>query len=271
MSGPGELREDAAREAREFMDPSLEAPSMIGARKAWDPQEAPKWDAGEGGKTARSRWERGRREKRIAAGLCSRCGKAGAAPGRKLCCACLAKDREAAARQRARLTPEELEKRREYLREWGRKTHALRRKAGICLACGKEDAAPGRVHCPACLERIRESANKKRTRVRAVLAEAERLGGAGTLAKIMEERMRLPDWRKDHPGIRGRLAELLFDAFYMEQSLARLYDEAGSLGAAPCKGWREFVQGEILKSQKAALIEWAKSQAGDGGHKNHAD
>ncbi len=67
-----------------------------------------------------------------AAGLCVKCGKAPAAPGRGMCGECA---------ERARMRT--------------RSGYSKRKAAGMCVACGKAPALSGRAKCGACLEYAR--------------------------------------------------------------------------------------------------------------------
>lgn len=84
------------------------------------------------------------RETREELGLCTRCGKKKAAPGRKSCPECLEKAR-ANTKRWANKNPGYGQVRRERLRE-----------KGICTKCGKEMVAGGRSYCRNCLLRAKK-------------------------------------------------------------------------------------------------------------------
>ena len=110
---------------------------------------------------------------RIAAGLCTRCGKTEPLPERRLCAPCNEK-RNAASRARdARLRAEGKPRRdrqqaKQYERERRRREHAERKAAGICTKCGKAPARPERTTCEPCAEQ-----HRARDRARHARAKAE--------------------------------------------------------------------------------------------------
>lgn len=90
-----------------------------------------------------------RRETLEAMGLCTRCGKKKAAPGRKSCLECL-------------------EKARVYTKAWfnenpgyGQARRERLREKGICTSCGKNPSADGRVYCNDCLLRAKKKTMKE--------------------------------------------------------------------------------------------------------------
>ena len=110
---------------------------------------------------------------RIAAGLCTRCGKTEPLPEHRLCAACNEK-RNAASRARdARLRAAGKPRRnpdaaRRYERERSRLQHAGRKAAGICTKCGQSPARPERTTCEPCAEQ-----HRARDRARHAKAKAE--------------------------------------------------------------------------------------------------
>ena len=110
---------------------------------------------------------------RIAAGLCTRCGKTEPLPERRLCAPCNEK-RNAASRARdARLRAEGKPRRdrqqaKQYERERSRLQHAERKAAGICTKCGRAPARPERTTCEPCAEQ-----HRTRDRARHARAKAE--------------------------------------------------------------------------------------------------
>ncbi len=128
---------------------------------------------------------RKRTAKRIAAGLCPRCGVQPPAPERTVCAGCAAK-RNAASRARdARLREAGLPRRdparaKAYERERTGRQAAERRAAGICTRCAKAPAAPERTACAACLEKRRAA---DRARYAAGKAAGLKYGGSNAEAK----------------------------------------------------------------------------------------
>ncbi len=108
-----------------------------------------------------------RTDERRAQGLCIKCGKDRAAPGRSLCEACLERGREA---QRARYDRRKAagdsyggrnpESRRRMARERTRKRRRERKEAGLCVRCGELAPAEGSVVCEACREARRAEEKK---------------------------------------------------------------------------------------------------------------
>lgn len=89
----------------------------------------------------KAEWRRAWRERRFAAGRCSYCVK-DRLPGRRFCA-------EHAAAYKTR----------------SREAKAVRRKAGVCLHCGKTRGPDGtQTLCGPCRERSRENARKWRAR-----------------------------------------------------------------------------------------------------------
>ena len=108
--------------------------------------------------------ERSRRlyASRVAAGTCTKCGKAPAREGRTTCEPCaerhLARDRERLARARAEGLPyggRDPEKKRKAGRKHGRRRTEARRAAGLCIRCGNAQPAEGRSMCEPCRENRR--------------------------------------------------------------------------------------------------------------------
>ena len=132
----------------------------------------------------RERFRR-RTAKRIALGLCPRCGASPPAPDRTVCGPC-ARKRNAASRVRdARLRTAGKPRRdpvraREYERERSRKETAARHAEGICTRCGKAPAAPGGASCEPCLEKRRAD---DRARYAAAKAAGLKYGGKNVEAK----------------------------------------------------------------------------------------
>ena len=103
---------------------------------------------------------------RAAAGLCSTCGRAPPASGRKSCELCLARRREvdrarhrkaaASGRQYGGRDPE---KKRRSSRAAGRKRRADRLAAGSCTRCGRNPPVEGGATCETC--RISRRASEK--------------------------------------------------------------------------------------------------------------
>ena len=107
-----------------------------------------------------------RTAERVAAGMCPKCGERPPAPERSQCEPCLEKDAAAGRARDARLRAAGLPRRdpareREYAREHTRRQTEARKAEGLCTACGKAPAAPGRVSCEPCLEKRRASDRAK--------------------------------------------------------------------------------------------------------------
>ena len=101
-----------------------------------------------------------RTAERVAAGMCPKCGKRPPAPERSQCEPCLEKDAAAGRARDARLRAAGVPRRdpvktREYERERTRRQTGARRAEGLCTACGKTQAVPGRAFCGPCLEKRR--------------------------------------------------------------------------------------------------------------------
>ena len=133
-----------------------------------------------------------RTAERVDRGLCPKCGKVPPAPGRSQCEPCLEKDRVAGrardARLRARGKPRRNPaKTREYERKRSRRQTEARRAEGVCTACGKAPAAPGRASCEPCLEQRRAG---DRARYAAGKAAGKLYGGADAETKRRAGRAR---------------------------------------------------------------------------------
>ena len=107
-----------------------------------------------------------RTAERVAQGLCPKCGKRPPVPERSQCEPCLAKDAAAGRARDARLRAAGLPRRdpareREYTRERIRRQTEARKAEGLCTACGKAPAVPGRVSCEPCLEKRRAQDREK--------------------------------------------------------------------------------------------------------------
>ena len=79
------------------------------------------------------------RGRRKAAGICIRCGKMKAVPGRTCCAECKKKERE------------------RYIEDY-----RFYREKGICVRCHRAKAEPGRVLCWICLERNKKYSRDKK-------------------------------------------------------------------------------------------------------------
>lgn len=84
-----------------------------------------------------------------ARGLCVRCMKERAAPGRYKCLECLSISVELNNACNAKLSQDEKEKREERNRESMKTLYAQRKAAGLCTACGKP-AYKGQAFCNEC-------------------------------------------------------------------------------------------------------------------------
>ena len=133
-----------------------------------------------------------RTAERVARGLCPKCGKVPPAPGRSQCEPCLEKDRTAGRARDARLSTAGIPRRdpgkaREYERKRVRRQTETRRAEGLCTACGKAPAAPGRASCEPCLEQRRA---EDRARYAAGKAAGKPYGGADAETKRRAGRAR---------------------------------------------------------------------------------
>ena len=133
-----------------------------------------------------------RTAERVAAGMCPRCGERPPAPERSQCEPCLEKDAAAGRAKDARLRAAGLPRRdpareREYAREHTRRQTEARKAEGLCTACGKAPAAPGRVSCEPCLEKRRAS---DRAKYAAAKAAGKPYGGSDPEAKRRAARAR---------------------------------------------------------------------------------
>ncbi|MDE0255775.1 MAG: hypothetical protein OYG32_13360, partial [Rhodospirillaceae bacterium] len=113
-----------------------------------------------------------RTAERLAAGLCTRCGKTEPLPERRLCAPCNEKRNAASRRRDARLRAAGKPRRnpddaKAYERARRRREHAARKAEGICTRCGKAPARPERTTCEPCAEqhRARDRARHERAKV----------------------------------------------------------------------------------------------------------
>ncbi len=105
-------------------------------------------------------------------GLCIKCGKRPPAPGRSICAFCGEKARAADRARAARLLAEgkpvrDPEARRLADRERGRRRHAERKAAGLCVKCGRASALAERTQCGPCAERRLAADRARHARARA--------------------------------------------------------------------------------------------------------
>ena len=129
--------------------------------------------------------KRSRREtvKRIAQGLCTRCGKTPAAPGRASCESCLATRREAdwasyAAGKAAGMLygGGNADAKRRSARAQSRKRPKARREAGQCIRCGQHPPVEGGTTCAPCRDR-RQAAERQQYVERRAAGLCTRCGG----------------------------------------------------------------------------------------------
>ena len=105
-------------------------------------------------------------------GLCVKCGKRLPAPERSICVSCGEKARAAERARAERLRAEgkpvrDPEARRRADRERGRRQHAERRAAGLCVKCGRAPALPERSQCEPCAARRLAADRARHARARA--------------------------------------------------------------------------------------------------------
>lgn len=106
-----------------------------------------------------------RKKQRMAAGLCTCCGKVAPMEGHRLCEKCLKTKKEsvlkpeyAEATARYRATEEYKQKMKAYSLERRRRLTA----EGLCYICGKRPVAPGKRGCEECRARISEKRRLKK-------------------------------------------------------------------------------------------------------------
>ena len=137
--------------------------------------------------------------KRIAQGLCTRCGKAPAAPSRASCESCLATRREAdrtsyAAGKAAGLLygGANADAKRRSARAQSMKRQKARREAGLCIRCGQHPPAEGGVTCAPCRDRC-QAAERQQYAERRATGLCARCGPCATI----EEASRSPERKND--------------------------------------------------------------------------
>ena len=92
-------------------------------------------------------------------GICVCCGQQDAAKGQTRCIQCKFKYNESAAVYHAK----HRERLNAVCKERNKTSYEHRKKAGMCVRCGKRQSAPGRVRCGLCLAKDR-NAHMKRER-----------------------------------------------------------------------------------------------------------
>ncbi len=123
---------------------------------------------------------------RLADGICTRCGKAPAAPDRTSCEPCL-EARRAADRAKYRAGKEtgalyggaDVEMKRRIARIASRKREKARRAAGSCIRCGKRPPVDGGTTCAPCRDK-RQQAERQRYCDRRAARLCTRCGGPTT-------------------------------------------------------------------------------------------
>ncbi len=120
--------------------------------------------------------------KRLARGICTRCGKLPPEPGLKLCRRCGEKRRAAEKARRARARAEgriyagrDPETTRRAARAADKRRRRTRRDAGLCTACGSRRPADGRSVCEPCREEQR-AIERQRYAVRRAAGRCVRCG-----------------------------------------------------------------------------------------------
>ena len=128
---------------------------------------------------------RSRRETaaRIAEGMCTRCGKAPAAPGRASCEPCLEQRRAAdrasyAAGKAAGMLygGANADAKRRGARAQSRKRQKVRRQAGLCIRCGRHPPVEGGTTCGPCRDK-RQAAERQQYDQRRAAGLCTRCGG----------------------------------------------------------------------------------------------
>ena len=129
--------------------------------------------------------ERSRREAaaRKAEGLCTRCGKEAAAPGRSSCEPCLEKRRDAdrakyAAGKAAGLKygGANADAKRRAGRAKSKRRQKARKDAGLCIRCGRQQPVEGVTTCTPCREK-RQAAERRQYAERRAAGLCTRCGG----------------------------------------------------------------------------------------------
>ena len=137
------------------------------------------------GKARAAERKRSRRETaaRIVEGMCTRCGKAPAAPGRASCEPCLATRREAdrasyAAGKAASMLygGANADAKRHSARAQSRKRQKARREAGLCIRCGQHPPLEGGTTCARCRDK-RQAAERQQYAERRSAGLCSRCGG----------------------------------------------------------------------------------------------
>ena len=162
--------------------------------------------------------ERSRRQhaERRAAGICTKCGKAPARPGRTLCepCAERHRARDRYARAKAAGVPyggRDPEARRRGHRERSRRRREARQAAGLCSRCGHVPPVEGRTMCEPCREDRRQAKRDRHAERRAaglcVQRTAPAPGGKTYCGPCAETRSRRRDVKAKREADRRRYAE----------------------------------------------------------------
>ena len=156
--------------------------------------------------------KRSRREtaRRIDRGLCTRCGKAPAAPGRASCEPCLATRREAdrasyAAGKAAGMLygGANADAKRRSARAQSMKRQKARREASLCIRCGQHPPVEGGTTCAPCRDK-RQAAERQQYEERRAAGLCTRCGGPvfGGLSRCgpctaIDEASRSPERKND--------------------------------------------------------------------------
>ncbi len=164
--------------------------------------------------------ERSRRlyAERVAAGICTKCGRASARPERTTCEPCAerhrARDRARHARARAEGIPyggRDPEARRRAGRKRSRRRSEARRAAGLCIRCGNVPPEQGRAMCEPCRDDRRAAKRARHAERRAaglcVQCAAPAPGGEAYCDPCAETRSRRRNLEAKREADRRRYAE----------------------------------------------------------------
>ena len=179
---------------------------------------------------------------RLAAGLCTRCGREPPEIGRKTCEAC-AKKRRVADRQRdarlrdAGLPRRDIDRAREYERERSRRVVEERAARALCTKCGVNSPEDGRRWCEPCMVERRED---ERVRYEKAAASGLTYGGRDPEKKRRNARAASKKRRED------RLAAGICTRCGRNPAVE------GGTTCEPCKVWRRQAEREVYSARKSA-------------------
>ena len=182
-----------------------------------------------------------RTAERLAAGLCPRCGKSRAEPGRRICAPCAEKARAAGRARDAKLRAADeprrnRERARAYERERARRQTADRIARGVCTKCGVNPAEPECRLCSPCAQKRRAL---DRARYRAGKAAGALYGGANIEAK--RRSARVASARRRNARRASRVCS----------RCGRRPPVEGGATCAPCREARQAAERELYATRRA--------------------